>query len=216
MFLLQWGHSASAVETRCHHCRDLKVDHASMGPRHIGRGNWPITAIIICKVSRFNGATAYRPWKPTGVRHTAQVSAIRAGRRVTHHRPRLRLQRVYARSAGSLSTYTAHATARSRKRQIPQFAQPGSSRKKASRWPSVASKISVCGTRSSGRAPGDGLRSTTVGLTTTFPARTSVPTPLRPGSAISTIHRGRRGSAGLVPAAGSGAENAGRSIYRSL
>ena len=60
---LQFGHGTSAVETP--ECGGAQGRHqkASIRPRHIGRGNGTPGADET-PLSRFNSATAHRPWKP--------------------------------------------------------------------------------------------------------------------------------------------------------
>ena len=83
---LQWGHGLAAVDGRCCTCRAGRRARASMGPRPCGRGRQfvkgadsaaPVllqwghglaavdgfaAALIRSACSRFNGATALRPW----------------------------------------------------------------------------------------------------------------------------------------------------------
>ena len=85
---LQWGHRLSAVETLRYFFSSIECNAASMGPPSFGGGNFPVLhhrrsssslqwghrlsavetglslSFIRLEVSRFNGATVFRRWKP--------------------------------------------------------------------------------------------------------------------------------------------------------
>ena len=64
LIMLQWGHRLSAVETG-HRLRDHPdPGHASMEPPPFGSGNRPPAQGPSGSGPRFNGATAFRQWKP--------------------------------------------------------------------------------------------------------------------------------------------------------
>ena len=63
---LQWGHRLSAVETITPVGRFTATLTASMGPPPFGGGNWAWSAVCPSERARFNGATAFRRWKPAG------------------------------------------------------------------------------------------------------------------------------------------------------
>ena len=59
---LQWGHDLSAVETPPVVNGDNQIG-ASMGPRPFSRGNATWWRCCWRRVTRFNGATTFQPWK---------------------------------------------------------------------------------------------------------------------------------------------------------
>ncbi len=61
---LQWGHGPKAVETDIHQVRRKVQVEASMGPRPEGRGDRIAASRSPAPTTRFNGATARRPWRP--------------------------------------------------------------------------------------------------------------------------------------------------------
>ncbi len=62
--MLQWGHGFSAVEMSFSvPAAMLAVAMASMGPRLFSRGNSRTIHGGCRSSSRFNGATAFQPWK---------------------------------------------------------------------------------------------------------------------------------------------------------
>ena len=63
-FELQWGHGLSAVETGRNRLAPGTRRRASMGPRPFSRGNTTSTTTTPPTPIRFNGATAFQPWKP--------------------------------------------------------------------------------------------------------------------------------------------------------
>ena len=66
---LQWGHGLSAVETRGLHSRGVIRREASMGPRPFSRGDPGAPRALRSASSRFNGATAFQPWRRRDLRH---------------------------------------------------------------------------------------------------------------------------------------------------
>ena len=61
---LQWGHRLSAMETGPHRGPADRHRQPSMGPPPFGDGNWPPTGYPPYAAAAFNGATAFRRWKP--------------------------------------------------------------------------------------------------------------------------------------------------------
>ncbi len=61
--LLQWGHSFSAVEIVFRHRNSKWREFASMGPQLFSRGNMAGGHDTEHEQNRFNGATAFQPWK---------------------------------------------------------------------------------------------------------------------------------------------------------
>ena len=63
LWLLQWGHGISAVEIQRSRWHAEICRCASMGPRHFCRGNRHLVVQKNVVRNRFNGATAFLPWK---------------------------------------------------------------------------------------------------------------------------------------------------------
>ncbi len=63
-YSLQWGHRLSAMETGEVGFLPVFLTVASMGPPPFGDGNATSRIQISFKPSSFNGATAFRRWKP--------------------------------------------------------------------------------------------------------------------------------------------------------
>ena len=61
---LQWGHRLSAMETRSIGQWVLDPAHPSMGPPPFGDGNSQYRPVGTGPCPSFNGATAFRRWKP--------------------------------------------------------------------------------------------------------------------------------------------------------
>ena len=70
---LQWSHGLSTVETLGPALGVAGVVRASMEPRPFDRGNASGTASRFPRITSFNGATAFRPWK---LGQTIAISAI--------------------------------------------------------------------------------------------------------------------------------------------
>ena len=62
--LLQWGHRLSAMETAIAGLESAFLDEASMGPPPFGDGNSGNRECTGPAFAGFNGATAFRRWKP--------------------------------------------------------------------------------------------------------------------------------------------------------
>ena len=61
---LQWGHRLSAMETVVNRRVHFQCHVPSMGPPPFGDGNMYGSDVYIPVISTFNGATAFRRWKP--------------------------------------------------------------------------------------------------------------------------------------------------------
>ncbi len=73
MLALQWGHSFSAVEIRQRSCCSACMCSASMGPQLFSRGDKSDCLKELHSTSRFNGATAFQPWRYIFGRHTPRL-----------------------------------------------------------------------------------------------------------------------------------------------
>src|SRR5579883_1001781 len=61
--LLQWGHGLSAMETACVPALHEEGEDASMGPWPFSHGNLTKRIGGSGRLSGFNGAMAFQPWK---------------------------------------------------------------------------------------------------------------------------------------------------------